>query len=96
MSYIIITSEDSKVIMEITRDGIWVDPTVEPTITASQVLNVMDGYIKTLCKSVWTDAIEEAAALVMRSDLGKLPEDWRMGAANILTAYAESILGLKK
>ena len=39
---------ESKLVMKITRDGIWVDPEVEPTITASQVLNVMDGYIKTL------------------------------------------------
>ena len=64
MSYIIITSEDSKEIMRITRDGIWVDPEVEPTITASQVLDVMDGYIKTLCQSVWNDAIEAAAEKV--------------------------------
>jgi hypothetical protein len=58
MNHILIKSEDSKEIMRITRDGIWVDPEVEPTITASQVLNVMDGYIKTLCDSVWNDAID--------------------------------------
>jgi hypothetical protein len=52
----------NKPIMKITRDGIWVDPTVEPTITAGQVLNVMDGYIKTLCQSVWNDAIDACVA----------------------------------
>ena len=58
MSYITITSKDSKEILRISRDGIWVDPTIEPTITASQVLNFMDGYIKTLCQFVWNDAID--------------------------------------
>ena len=40
-----------KCVMKITRDGIWVDPEVEPIQTASQVIQVMDSYIKSLVKN---------------------------------------------
>ena len=45
-------------IMRITRDGIWVNPEVEPIQTASQVIQIMDSYIKSMMKAEWNAAID--------------------------------------
>ena len=51
-------STDDKIVMSISRDGIWVNPEVEPIQTASQVIQIMDSYIKSMMKAEWNDAID--------------------------------------
>ena len=48
----------NKEIMRISRDGIWVNPEVEPIQTASQVIQIMDSYIKSMMKAEWNAAID--------------------------------------
>jgi hypothetical protein len=40
--------------------------------------------------------LQDAADLLLKTDLKNLPEGWQLLAAQAIKAYADSIIGLKK
>ena len=50
--------------MEITKDGIWVNPDVSVDDTAKTVINALEGYIKTLVERVKQEEREACAKLL--------------------------------
>lgn len=55
VSYMFTSTEQPKEVMRITRDGVWVDPDIQPDEAAKVVLNALDEQIKTLVQRARSD-----------------------------------------
>ena len=68
--------EPNTTVMEITKDGIWVNPDVSVDDTAKAVLDALDVYINKLVKEVVHQEREACAKLLIEmTDLSALRDD---------------------